>query len=168
MGVVWCVRSLQSFTDPEYQDPVSGSDWFAVLSFSAALLALALALPMFAQLVGSRAVFRASLVSAAGAATAGVANLLEDALQMGFAFWLFIIGTLLASLGLIVLGLVVAIACQGRRRLFAAVPVLTLIGFMLFESGGGVVIAAVWLAVAAISLRSPARLTTARAATTTP
>ena len=50
VGVLWCARSLQSFADPEYQDPVSPSDWFAVVSFSAALFALALALPMLAQL----------------------------------------------------------------------------------------------------------------------
>ena len=83
VGVVWCVRSLQSFADPEYQDPVSASDWFAVLSFSAALFALALALPLLAQLLGSQAVFRVSLVPAVGAALSGLSNLLEDALQMG-------------------------------------------------------------------------------------
>ncbi len=55
VGVVWCVRSLQSFADPEYQVPVSASDWFAVLSFSAALFALALALPLLAELLGSQA-----------------------------------------------------------------------------------------------------------------
>lgn len=45
---------VQSFAavvpDPEYHDPVSPSDWFAVVSFSAALFALALALPMLTQL----------------------------------------------------------------------------------------------------------------------
>jgi hypothetical protein len=45
--VVWCVRSLQSFADPEFEDPVSASDWFAVFSFSVALFALALALPLW-------------------------------------------------------------------------------------------------------------------------
>jgi len=133
VGVVWSVRSLQSFADPEYQDPVSGSDWFAVVSFSAAFFALALALPLFAQLAGGgRVVSRVSLVAATGAAVAGVGNLLEDALQMGFAFWLFIIGSLLASLGLIGLALVIAISGRGRHRLFAAVPALTMIGFLLF------------------------------------
>ena len=30
VGVVWCVRLFQSFADPQYEDPVSASDWFAV------------------------------------------------------------------------------------------------------------------------------------------
>ncbi len=166
MAVFWCARSLQSFADPEYQDPVSASDWFAVVSFSVALFALALALPMLAQLAGGgRVVFRASLVPAVGAAAAGISNLLEDALQVGGAFWFYIIGTVLTSLGLIVFALVLAIACRGRRRLLAAVPAATLIGFLLFENGGGVAVAAAWLTVGAISLCSPARMTS-RAATT--
>lgn len=168
VGVLFCARSLQSFADPEFQDPVSASDWFAVVSFSAALFALALALPMLAQLIdGGRVVFRVSLVPAAGAAFAGLSNLLEDALQMGFAFWFFIVGTVLTILGLIAFTLVVAVVSRGRRRPLATVSAATLIGVLLFEEGGGVVIAAAWLAAAAISLRLPAR-TDARAAPTSP
>ncbi len=156
VGVVWCVRSLQSFADPEYQDPVSASDWFAVLSFSAALFALALALPLLAQLLGSQAVFRVSLVPAVGAALSGLSNLLEDALQMGFAFWFFVVGTALMMVGFIAFTVVVAVVGRGRRRLLAAVPAATLIGLFLFESGGGVLILAAWLAAAAMALGRPA------------
>lgn len=164
VGVVWCLRSLQSFADPEYMDPESVSDWFAVLSFSAGLLALAVALPMFARLIGGRVVFRVSLVPAAGAALAGVGNLFEDALHWagppgssGWAFWLFVLGTAVTLVGLIALALVVAVVGRGRRRLLAAVPAATLIGLMLFESGGGVLILAAWLAAAAMALGRPAR-----------
>jgi len=157
VGVVWCARSLQSFADPEFQDPVSASDWFAVFSFSAALFALAFALPMLAQLVGGRVVFLVSLVPAAGAALAGLSNLLEDALQMGFAFWLFVVGAALAQVGLIAFTVVVAVIGRGRLRLLATVPLATLIGFFLFESGGGVLILVAWLAAAAVTLAQPTR-----------
>ncbi len=168
VSVLWCARSLQSFADPEYQDPVSASDWFAVVSFSVALFALALALPMLAQLADrGRVVFRVSLVPALGAALSGLSNLLEDALQLGFAFWFFVVGTALTMIGLIAITLALAIVGQGRGRLLAAVPAATLIGVLLFERGGGVVIAAAWLVVAAISLGQPAPIA-ARVAPTPP
>jgi hypothetical protein len=160
VAVVWCVRSLQSFSDPDFMDPRTASDWFAVLSFSGALFALAFALPLFARSTGGgRVVFRASLVPAVGAALAGFGNLLEDALSLGFAFWLFVAGSVLTLIGLIAITPAVALACRGRRRLLAAVPAATLTGMLLFENGGGVVIAAAWLVVAAMSLRLPARET---------
>ena len=157
VGVVWCVRSLQSFADPQYEDPVSASDWFAVFSFSAALFATALALPLFAQMIGGRAVFRVSLVPALGAALSGLGNLLEDALQIGFAGLFYGVGAGLTGVGLIAFTVAVAVAGRGRRRLRAAVPAATLIGWSLFESGGGVLILAAWLAAAAMALDRPAR-----------
>ena len=157
VGLLWAVRSLQEFADPNYYDPVSAADWFAVLSFSTAWFALAFALPVFAQLVGGRVVFRVSLVPAAGAALAGLSNLLEDALQMGFAFWLFVVGAALAQVGLIAFTVVVAVIGRGRLRLLATVPLATLIGFFLFESGGGVLILVAWLAAAAVTLAQPTR-----------
>ena len=156
VGVLLCASSLVLFADPEHQDPVSASDWFAVVSFSAALFALALALPMLAQLIGGRDVFRVSLVPAVGAPVAGLSNLLEDALQMGFAFWFFIVGTAVTMVGLIAFTLVVTVVGRGRRRLLAAVPAATLIGVLLFENGGVLMLAA-WLAVGAMVLGQPAR-----------
>jgi len=150
-GVISGVRSLQAFTDPAYMRPVTAADWFAVLSFSAGLFALAFALPMFAQLIGGRVVFRVSLVPAAGAALAGFSNLLEDALQMDFAFWFFIAGAMLSLVGLIAFTIVAAAGGRGRHRLFAAVPAATLVGQLTFSVGGGVLIMAAWLAVAAMA-----------------
>ena len=164
VGVVWCVRSLQSFADPQYEDPVSASDWFAVLSFSAALFATALALPLLAQLIGGRAVFRVSLVPAVGAALAGLGNLVEDALQVGFAGLFYGVGAGLTGLGLIAFTVAAAVFGRGRHRLLAAVPAATLIGWSLFESGGGALILVAWLSAAAMALDRPART----AAQTTP
>lgn len=157
VGVAWCVRSLQSFADPHYTDPVTASDWFAVFSFSAALFATALALPLFAQMTGGRAVFRVSLLPAAGAALAGLGNLVEDALQMGFAGLFYGVGAGLTGGGLIAFTIAIAISCRGRLRLLAAVPAATLIGWSQFESGGGVLILVAWFAAAAMALHRPAR-----------
>lgn len=155
VGVVWCVRSLQSFTDPAYTDPETVSDWFAVLSFSVALFATAVAMPMLAQDAGGgRTLARVSFVPAAGAALAGFGNLLEDALQLGFAGWLYAVGAGGVGLGLIVFTLAITVAGRGRRRLYAAVPLATLIGWTLFESGGGVLILAAWLVAAAIAAQA--------------
>ncbi len=158
VGVAWCVRSLQSFADPEFMDPETASDWFAVLSFSVALFALAFALPMLAHYTGGGlAVFRVSLIPAVGAALAGLSNVLEDALQLGFAFWFFIVGTVITTLGLIAFTL--AIAGRGRRRLLAAIPLATLIGLLLFESGGGVLTLAAWLVAGVIAGQAAQRAT---------
>lgn len=164
-GFLWCVRSLQAFSDPEYMDPESASDWFAVLSFSAGLFVIALALPMFARLIGGRLVFLLSLIPASGAALAGLSNLFEDALHWsgppgssGWAFWLFNLGTGMTGIGLIVFSVSVAVVGSGRRRLLTAVPAATLIGLMLFQSGGGVLILAAWLAAAAMALGHPSRM----------
>jgi hypothetical protein len=95
-------------------------------------------------------------VPAVGAASSGLSNLLEDALQMGFAFWFFVVGTALTGVGLIAFTLGIAVVGRGRRRLLAAVPAATLTGLLLFESGGGVLILAAWLAAAAMALAGPA------------
>jgi hypothetical protein len=152
VGVAWCVRSLQSFADPAYTDPETVSDWFAVLSYSLALFAVAFALPLLAQHTGGGpAVVRVALIPAVGAALAGLANLLEDALQLGFAFWFYGAGGALTALGLIAFTLAIALTGRGRARLVAVIPLMTLIGWLLFESGGGVLVLAAWLAAAAIA-----------------
>ena len=158
VGVAWCVRSLQSFADPEYTDPGTVSDWFAVLSFSVALFAVAFALPLLAQYTGGgRAVVRVSLIPAAGAAIAGLSNILEDALQLEFAGLFYGVGAAITGLGLIAFTLAIAVAGRGRRRLLAAISLATLIGWSLFESGGGVLVLAAWLVAAAIAVQATQR-----------
>jgi len=152
-GVILCVRSLETFTDPDYMDPRTAADWFAVLSFSAGLVGLAFALPLFAQLADGRAVFRMSLVPAAGFALAGVSNLLEDGLQLDVAFWFFVAGSLLSLVGLIAFTVVLAARGRGRRRLLALLPAATLVGQLLFSVGGGILIMAAWMVAAALATR---------------
>lgn len=152
------MRSLQSFANPEYTDPETVSDWFAVLSFSAALFAVAFALPLLAEYTGGGlAVVRVSLIPAVGAACAGLGNVLEDALQLGFAGWFYGVGGAITGLGLIAFTLAIAVAGRGRRRLIAAIPLATLIGWSTFESGGGVLVLAAWLVAAAIAVQATQR-----------
>ena len=155
-GVLWCARSVASFSDPAI-NPESGWDWFAVVSYSVALVALALALPSFARLVGHRIPTGIALVTSAGAVVGGVGNLLEDGLQLSWAGdWVYFPGVALVGLGLVALTVTVAAYGDGAARLLAAVPGATLIGFNLLERGGGILVLAAWFAVAVVAHRADA------------
>lgn len=143
------MRSLQSFTDPEYTDPESAWGWFAVVSWSAALLALGVALVVLAREVGGRATVGLAYVAAAGAVAAAVGNVVEDGLEGARAGdWLYLPGVVLLPLGLVALTVAVALQERGRSRLLALVPACTLVGMFLLERGGGLLVLAVWLIVA--------------------
>jgi hypothetical protein len=119
-GVLWCARSLAAFTDPAFTDPETAWDWFAVVSFSAALAALAFALPLFARLVRSRIPMGIALVAAAGAGIGAVGNLLEDGLQLDWAGdWLYLPSVVLMTLGLAALTVAVAVCGHRTTRLLA-------------------------------------------------
>ena len=133
------------------------SEWPKVLTFSATLCGLAFALPTYARLIGGRTVFRVSLVPAAGAALGSVSNILEDGLQLEWAFWLFILSLAITDIGLFAFTSVVAFIGRGRRRLLAAVPAATLAGVLLFPVGGFVLMIAAWVAAAVLALGRPAR-----------
>jgi len=154
-GVLWCARSLASFTDPAFTDPETAWDWFAVVSFSAALAALALALLALAQLVGGWIPMGVAAVAATGAGIGAVGNLIEDGLQMDWAGdWLYLPSTALLMLGLLALTAAVGVCCRGATRLLAGVPAATLVGIVLLEEGGGVLVLAAWLSAAASALRA--------------
>lgn len=151
-GGLWLVRSLASFGDPGFTDPETAFDWFAVLSFSAALAALALALLAFAQMVGGRWARITAAVGASGASVAAVANVVEDGLEQGWAGTaLYLPGTLLMLLGLVTLTIATAVTSRGSARLLAAIPAAALLGMMLLELGGGVLVLAAWLAAALVA-----------------
>lgn len=151
-GVLWVTRSLTSFGDPAFTDPETAFDWFAVLSFSAALAAVALALLAFARMVGGRWARITGAVGAAGASVAAVANIVEDGLQQGWAgAALYLPGTLLMLLGLVTLTVATAVTSRGSARLLAAIPAAALFGMMLLELGGGVLALAAWLAAALVA-----------------
>ena len=123
-----------------------------MLGFSAALLALAVALPVFARLVGKRNVLRVAPVAAAGAALSSAANIVEDGLHMGWAFFVFVLGTGTLGLGLLVLTAAIATVAHGSRRLTALIPAGTLAALIFYVHAGGPVMFATWLAAAAFAV----------------
>lgn len=158
VGVGFLVLFLHGLTDPDFQDPVSLSDWFATLGFSVALFALAAALLVFGRLFGEPLIRRMSLVPALGAALGGASNILEDGLQLDWAFWFFVSSLALSALGLAALAIVIALVCRGSDRLLAAVPAATLVGQLVFPVGGGLLMAAAWLGCAWIQSRTRVRI----------
>ena len=135
--------------DPGFEASNTQDDWRHVLGFSAALLSLAVALPMFAQLVGKRDVLRVSLVAAAGAALSSAANIVEDGLHMDWAFFVFVLGTGALGLGLVALTAAIATpTAHGTGRLTALIPAGTLAPILFYVHAGGPVMFATWLAAA--------------------
>jgi hypothetical protein len=143
--------------NPSFEASPTQFEWPYVLAFSAIILSLAFAVPQYAQLVGGRVAFRASLVVATGSVLSSVANVLEDGLNMEWAFFAFILGTVVMYMGL--LALAIALAARGGRRHFALVPAGTMAAILFFVIAGGPAMLATWLLAAALALaprRKPA------------
>ena len=146
---------MMSFTDPNFTDPGGAWDWLAVVLLSAAAGSLALALPKFARLAGrSRVVLGVALIAATGAALSAVSNLIEDGGGIEWAGdWLFLPGVLLLFLGLSAFTLALGLSAGSMFRLLALVPAGTLVGILLLESGGGLLVLAAWLVAARLAQR---------------
>ena len=153
--------------DPSYEETASQSERKWVLAFSGVLLLLAFALPMLAQLVGERVVFRVSLVPAAGVALSSFANILEDGLQLEWVFYVFVLGSAIQLLGNLALTAAIAFVGRGGFRLLAVVPAGTVAAIILFVVAGGPIMLATWLTAAAVALALPKRAA-AQAAPATP
>lgn len=145
-----CLFAYWLVAKPSFDGSPTQSEWPHVLAFSAIILTVGFAVTQFAQFVGGRVAFRASLVVAAGAVLSSSANVLEDGLRMEWAFFGFVLGTLIILLGL--LALTIAIVARGRQRHMALVPVGTMAGLMFFVTAGGPVMLATWLVAAALAL----------------
>jgi hypothetical protein len=154
VGVLFFLRGRQ-VGSADYMDPETLNDWLAVVGFSVALICLAIALPVYAGLTGERTTYKTSFVSATGSALGGVSNLLEDGLAWSWAFWFFVVSTLLINVGLLALTLVMAWKAQGLGRLLAAVPAGSLLGVLLFELVGGLLMLVAWSAAALVAVRPP-------------
>ncbi len=148
-GVLWAFRSVQGFTDPDFTDPGTLNDWVAVLSLSAAMLLLAAALTA----LPGHGLRRSLPVLAAGAAVvAGAANLAEDGLAWESAGAFYAGGTMALVLALAISSVVFALR---PPRWPAVVTAATLVGLLLLEKGGGLLVLAGW-AFAAWSVRASA------------
>ena len=144
--VFWAV------THPSFEMSASMTEWPNVLWFSATLLTLAVALPVFGRMVGGRWVVRLASIAGAGVGLSSVANIVEDGFRVEAAFFAFILGTFILDVALLALTIVMARAALGRDRILAIVPAGTLAGILLFVIAGGPVMLATWLAAAAAAV----------------
>lgn len=157
LGLAFLVLFLHGLTGPDFQHPVTVSDWFATLGFSAVLFGLAAALLMFGRMFGDSRIRRVSFVPGIGAALGGASNILEDGLQLEWAFWAFVLSAGLTVLGLAALTIAIVVLARGGDRLLAAVPAATLVGQLVFPVGGGLLVAAAWIGYAWVQRRTRLR-----------
>ena len=137
-------------------------EWPNVIWFSATLLALAVALPIFGRMVGGPRVVRLATIAGLGPAISSFANVLEDGFRIDAAFFLFIAGTLILDVALLALTIELARQPDGRTRILAVIPAGALAGILLFVAVGGPVMLVTWLGAAAVALwlgpvRAPVR-----------
>ena len=146
-------------TRPSAEMTASMTEWPNVLWFSATILTLAVALPVFGRIVGGRWVVRLASIAGAGSGLSSVANILEDGLRVEAAFYAFILGSYIQVAALAGLTVALAMTTTGRGRLAALIPAGTLAGLLLFPVAGGPIMLVTWLvaAGAALALARPSR-----------
>lgn len=138
-GCVWATRSLLEFAGPDYREPVTALDWTAVWAFSIALILLAPSVILLGRLAPSSKVTIAAVVVAAGALVAGLANGIEDGFGVEAGGVVYVVGFVVAWLGLAVLAVMFGIDGRARLVLLAAALV---VGIALFTVGGGLIVLA--------------------------
>ena len=152
-GVAWFAFWFLMGSDTSVQ---SIQTWPNVLSFSAVLLVLGVALWTFGRMIGGRWVTRLATIAAATAGLMSVTNIVEDGFRVEPAFYLFVLGLLTLDITLAGLALAIARTVAGRRKLLAAVPAAALAAILLAPIAGGPLMLGAWLAAAAVALRDGA------------
>lgn len=138
---------------PTNQATAQQSEWPYVLWFSATILTLAFAAPLFGRMVGGRWTIRFSWLAGIGAAANSVVNIIEDGFGQDWAFMLFVAGSATTLLGLLGAAITIAFESEGKRRLLALVPLGSAAGIVLFTTVGSSLLAACWGAAAIVSWR---------------
>jgi hypothetical protein len=163
-GILWLVSWVAG---PSFEMTASMAKWLDVLLFSATLLSLAVALPVFGRMVGGPQVVRVATIGGAVASVCSVANIFEDGFQIEWFFFVFVLGLLILDVALLALTIVIAHKAADRYRLLAVVPAGTLAGILLFPFAGGLIMLITWLTAAAAALKMPSTQTPAPAEPTT-
>lgn len=146
-----------TFGRPTFEATESQSQWPTVIWFSATLALLALALVVFGRMAGGRWATRLALVAGVAMGVSSAANILEDGLDLDWAFAVFILGELVALVSLLALALVLAATRRGTARLLSIVPGGTALGLILFVYAGGPIMLVTWLVGAAAAVRLTTR-----------
>lgn len=154
VGGLWCMRSLQAFTDPNFTDPESGADWWAVISFSLAFAVLPAGLILLVRLShrGGRTTGVLLAIAALAAVTAAIANVIEDGAGVDAAGNVYFVSTILVLPTMIGLA---GVLLASRPRWPGVVVAGTLVGMLNLELGGGVLVLLVWVAAALAVGRRP-------------
>ena len=115
VGVLWGMRSLQAFTDPNFTDPETVADWWAVVSWSLCLALLPAGLALLVRLSqrGGRASYVMLVIAALGAVTAAIANVIEDGMGVDAAGSVYFVSVSLMMLTMIALA---GVLLAGRPR----------------------------------------------------
>jgi hypothetical protein len=138
---------------PSNEMTASMQEWPHVLWFSATLMTLAVALPVFGRMVGGPTVARAATIAGAGVGVSSVANIFEDGFRIEAFFFVFILGVWILDLAALAVAILIARSAPGRYRLLALIPAGTLAGILLFTGPGGPIMLPTWLAAAGVAWR---------------
>jgi hypothetical protein len=151
-GVTWAVSSLHLvLAHPDYWDPVTAADFFAVYAYSAAWLLTGASLLILRETAHpARPLSAVILAVAAGSALAGVANGVEDALGVAGFGTLYVIGAVIGGFGLFA---VAAMLWASPARELAFVPAIGGVATVLVTTGGGVLALAAWLGFGFVLIR---------------
>lgn len=148
-GILWFGSWV---VPPSFEMTPSMAKWLVVLLFSASLLSLAVALPVFGRMVGGPQVARWASIAGASAGLCSVANIFEDGVQIDWFFFVFVVGLLTLDFALLALTIVIARTAPDRYRLLAVIPAGTLAGILAFPMVGGPVMLVTWLGAAAAAV----------------
>jgi hypothetical protein len=119
-------------------------DWFFVLLFSAVLLAIGLGMLTIASQLASTAAIRTAIFLGVVLTAASLTNIVEDGFRVEPAFLVFVAELVFLLLGCLVLALLILVGEHGSGRLWAAVPIATILGILLFVELGGPLLAVTW------------------------
>lgn len=155
LGVLWAVRSIQSFADPDFTDPESIADWWAVASISFALLLLPVGVVGLVGIQnGVRRTTRVLVpVIAVAATSAALANLIEDGGGVDSVGIVYVVAIAVTMAAMVVLS---AVLLTGRPMWPGLVAATTVFGIVNLERGGGVLVLLAWAPAAVAILRSDA------------
>lgn len=151
-GLAWAIRSLQEIAfHPDYWNPVTAADHFAVYAYSAAWLLTATSIVILREVAQPSAkISNVFLIVAGACAVTGVANGVEDGLGLRGFGMVYAIGVLTAVFG--TLGLAAALLASRARRL-AFVPAVGGVAMATMVIGGGVLGVMAWIGFGVIVAR---------------
>jgi hypothetical protein len=134
--------------DVSYDATSQQHEWLFVLFFSAVILVFAPGFLAVAGRVSSRGARRAADLVAVVSVAASLTNIVEDGLGVEAAFLAFVAELLLFHLSCLGMGFLILLRESGLDRLWAAVPVGTVAGIVLYVELGGPLLAVTWLSAA--------------------